>query len=142
MRSFQLEKETGEKVGEGCEVGSAQEVSGFLRSLSATYPASACILILVLCFLWDACSSTDAGSILQDVSSASRSAFTQHRVWVMFSHQVRIKPAQLQRLARVLLTQPSLPKQEREAEPCNHTWLVYEVTIPCLRRGTRLCVHR
>lgn len=67
MRSFQLEKETGEKVRKACEVGRAQDISGFPCSLSATYlilPASS---FLKLCFPWKSGSSEDAGSILQDV---------------------------------------------------------------------------
>lgn len=67
------------------------------------------------------------------VSSDSHSAFTQPQVWVIFPDVVRIKFVQLQRLAQVLLTHPSLPKQEMEAEPCNHIWPVYEVTITWLR---------
>lgn len=101
MRSFQLEKETGEKVRKGCEAGSAQEVSGFPCPLSATY-----LILPASSFL---CCAFHGVRVPQQVlratrrtcslSSASRSGFTQHRVWVTFPDPVRIKFAQSQRLA-------------------------------------------
>ena len=142
MRSFQLEKETGEKVRKGCEEGSEHDVSGFPCSLSATYlilPASS-FLRCAFHGIHVPQQMLGASCRTCSVTSASRSAFTQHWVWVTFPDLVRIKFAQLQRSAQVLLTHPSLPKREMEAEPCNHTWPVYEVAIPWLRWGIQVCV--
>ena len=97
----------------------------------------------MLCVPWDTCASVGAVSTCRtcSVSCASHSAFREHQVWVTFPDPVRIKFAQLQRLAWVLLTYHSLPKQEVETEPLNHTWPIYEVTIPWLRWAIRLYVH-
>lgn len=141
MRSFQLEKETGEKVRKGCEAGSAQGASGFPCSLSATGLILPAASFLCCAFHGIHVPQQMLGASCRtcSVSSASCSAFTWHQVWVTFPNPVRIKFAQLQKLAGALLTHPSLSKQEMEAEPCNHTWPVYEVTIPWLRGGIRLC---
>lgn len=138
MRSFQLEKETGEKVRKGWEEGTAQDVS-----VPFCYrPESACILIFVLCFPWILAPQRMLGGSFRIVLcfQCLTFCFAQHQVWVTFPDPVRIKCAQLQWLAWVLLTHSSLPRQETEAEPCNHTWPVYEVTIPWLRQGIWLCM--
>lgn len=123
-------------------MGSAQDASDFPCSLSAMYlilPASSFFCsafhgIHVPQWMLGASCRTCC------VASASRSASTRYRVWVTFPNPVRIKFAPLQSLARVPIPHPSLPKQETEAEPCHHTWPVYEVTIPWLRRGIWLPV--
>lgn len=142
MRSFQLEKETGEKVRKGCEVGSAQDISGFPCSLSATcliLPASS---LFRLCFPWNTGSSEDAESILQDACCFPCISFCFHQLWVWmtFVDPVRVKLIKLQRLAWVLLTHPSPPGQEMETKPSNHTCPAYEVPVSWLRPGVWLCV--